>query len=76
MATRKRKMPATTEEPEVMLSLSEAGAYFNRTGQTIGRWVHDGLLKAVRLPNGRMAVPKSQVEAVFRASNYESNEGN
>jgi predicted site-specific integrase-resolvase len=75
MAQRRRKdmSVAEPEKPEEMLTLREAGKYFGRCGTTIGRWINDGLIKCVRLPNGQRVVPKSQVESVFKASDYSEN---
>jgi predicted site-specific integrase-resolvase len=69
MTSRERR--AKSEEPaqplthaeDPLLNLSEVARQVGKSPQTIGRWVQDGLLKAIRLPSGLMAVRKSEINA-------------
>lgn len=58
--------PTHKEDP--MLTLSEVARQLGKHPSTIGRWVADGLLKAVPLPGGRLAIRKSQVNQFLGGS--------
>lgn len=58
--------PTHKEDP--MLTLSDVARQLGKSHTTIARWVQDGLLKAVMLPGGRMAIRKSVVNQFLGGS--------
>ena len=60
---------------EEMLTLSQAGKLVGRTGQTVGRWVQDGLLPCHMLPSGLRVVPRSAIEKFIGGSNLGAKDG-
>jgi excisionase family DNA binding protein len=67
----KRTQEPPTHEVDPLLNLSEVARQIGKSPQTIARWVQDGLLSAVRLPSGLMAVRKSQVNQFLGSSALE-----
>lgn len=65
---RMRKAEDEREHIDPPLTLSEVARRVNKTPQTVRRWIHDGLLKAIRLPSGLFGVKKSEVEKFIGAS--------
>ena len=57
------------EDP--ILSLREAADQFGKSAQTVGRWIHDGLLRVIRLPSGMPGVRQSDVDAFLGGSALE-----
>ena len=58
--------PTHKEDP--LLTTSEVARQLGKSPQTIGRWIADGLLKAVALPGGRLAIRKSIVNQFLGGS--------
>jgi len=58
--------PTHAEDP--ILSLREAAEQFGKSSQTVGRWIHDGLLRVIRLPSGMPGVRQSDVDAFLGGS--------
>lgn len=63
-AKQKRVRPATHRE-DPLLSLAQAGKQLGKDGQTIGRWIKQGLMQCVRLPNGLHCVRQSQIDKIL-----------
>jgi predicted site-specific integrase-resolvase len=51
-----------------LLSPEVVGRQIGRSGETVRSWIRDGILAAIRLPNGLFKVRKSQVNAILSAS--------
>jgi len=64
--SRTKDPPTHAEDP--ILSLAEVGRQIGKSHQTIGRWVKDGLLAAIRTPNGLVGVRKSEVNKFLGSS--------
>lgn len=47
------------------LSLPEAAAAFEVSLSSVRRWVKDGRLKAITLPNGRRRIRREDVDAIL-----------
>lgn len=50
-------------EVDRLLSQSEVARMLNKSPQTIGRWINDGLLRFVRQPDGLPKIRKSEIDA-------------
>lgn len=64
--SRTKDPPTHAEDP--ILSLHEVARQIGKSPQTIGRWVKDGLIAAIRMPNGFAGVRKSEVNKFLRSS--------
>ena len=53
--------------PEVM-TLAQVARYLNKHPATVGRWVKDGLLRAVRMPSGLPAICRAELLKFIGAS--------
>ena len=60
-----------THDADPFLSMSEVARQLGKHPSTIGRWVQDGLLKAVRQPSGIPAIRRSEVNAFLGSSALE-----
>jgi len=57
-----------THKDDPLLSPTDVGRQLGKSPQTISRWIQDGLLKAIPLPGGRVAVRKSEVNKFLGGS--------
>lgn len=60
------KLP--THEQDAFLTPSEVGRQIGKHHTTIGRWIVDGLLKAVRMPNNKYVLRQSEVNKFLGGS--------
>lgn len=67
MSKQSTKQPPTHEDDPI-LTISEVGRQVGKSHTTIARWVHDGLLKAIRMPSGLLGIRRSEVNAFLGGS--------
>ena len=60
-----RNKKSKEQSPEDLLGYAEVGRMFNKSPQTIRRWVLDGLIPAVRLPTGVYQMRRDAVMSFF-----------
>jgi putative resolvase len=51
---------------EELLRPREVAKIFGISVKTLWKWQKNGIIKAVRLPTGKLRYPKSEVERVWR----------
>jgi Predicted site-specific integrase-resolvase len=51
---------------EELLKPKDVAKIFNITTKTLWEWQKKGIIKAVRLPSGKLRYPKSEVERVWK----------
>ena len=71
--TMPKKRSSDTQRPlthieDPILSIREVAEQFGKSSQTVGRWIHDGLLRVIRLPSGMPGVRQSDVDAFLGGS--------
>jgi putative resolvase len=52
---------------EELLRPKEVAKIFNISVKTLWEWQRKGLIKAVRLPTGKLRYPKSEVERIWKS---------
>lgn len=60
------ELPTHADDP--FLTLTEVARQLGKHPSTIGRWVQDGLLIAVRQPSGLFSIRKSEVNRFLGGS--------
>lgn len=66
--TKSRTKDSPTHAEDPILSLHEVARQIGKSPQTIGRWLKDGLLAYIRMPNGLRGVRKSEVNKFLGSS--------
>jgi Predicted site-specific integrase-resolvase len=51
---------------EELLKPKDVAKIFNITTKTLWEWQKKGIIKAVRLPSGKLRYPKSEVERIWK----------
>ncbi|MBS7288555.1 MAG: helix-turn-helix domain-containing protein [Candidatus Freyarchaeota archaeon] len=54
------------EEYDELLKPKDVAKMFNITVKTLWQWQKRGLIKAVKLPTGKLRYPKSEVERIWK----------
>lgn len=57
-----------THEDDPFMSPSEVAKALGKHPNTVYNWIRDGLLKAIRLPTGRLVVRRSEVNKLLSGS--------
>lgn len=71
MAKEKTRRPATHKEDPI-ISVREAAKLMGKSPQTVGRWIRDGLMRALRRPDDRViGVRRSTVDAILSSSDLD-----
>ena len=52
---------------EELLRPKEVAKIFNVSVKTLWEWQRKGMIKAVRLPTGKLRYPRSEVERIWRS---------
>jgi putative resolvase len=52
---------------EELLRPKEVAKIFNISVKTLWEWQRKGLIKAVRLPTGKLRYPRSEVERIWKS---------
>jgi len=52
---------------EELLRPREVAKIFNISMKTLWKWQKKGIIKAVRLPTGKLRYPRSEVERIWRS---------
>lgn len=55
------KRTAAGEQSDEIITMAEAARALGKSPQTVGRWIQDGLLNAVRMPTGIFHLRKSEL---------------
>jgi len=55
-----------TKDYEELLKPRDVARIFNITTKTLWEWQRKGLIRAVRLPTGKLRYPRSEVERIWR----------
>jgi putative resolvase len=55
------------EDYEELLRPKEVAKIFNISVKTLWEWQKKGIIKAVRLPTGKLRYPRSEVERIWRS---------
>jgi len=59
-------MSLMEEGYEELLKPKDVAKIFNITTKTLWEWQKRGIIKAVRLPSGKLRYPRSEVERVWK----------
>ena len=62
------KQKKNDEDADPVITPEEVGRRIGKSGNTVRRWIQDGLLKSVLLPSGLRGVRESEVNAMLRGS--------
>jgi len=54
------------EDFEELLKPKDVARIFNITTKTLWKWQKKGIIRAVRLPTGKLRYPRSEVERLWR----------
>ena len=54
------------EDFEELLKPKDVARIFNITTKTLWEWQKKGIIRAVRLPTGKLRYPRSEVERLWR----------
>ena len=57
--------PATSREPERLLTRAEVAALFGVDAETVTRWANAGKIRCGRTPGGQRRYPESAVRALL-----------
>ena len=57
-----------THEDDPILTMSEVARRVGKSPQTVARWIHDGLLRAIRHPSGLPGIRQSEVNKFLGGS--------
>ena len=68
MAKRKNESEVPTHEEDPILTPEEVGRRLGKSGTTIRRWIHEGLLTFVPNPRGLPGVRESQLNQFLGGS--------
>jgi putative resolvase len=55
------------EDYEELLRPREVAKIFNISMKTLWKWQKKGIIKAVRLPTGKLRYPRSEVERIWKS---------
>jgi putative resolvase len=55
------------EDYEELLRPKEVAKIFNISMKTLWKWQKKGIIKAVRLPTGKLRYPRSEVERIWKS---------
>ncbi|PUA32663.1 MAG: hypothetical protein B9J98_03540 [Candidatus Terraquivivens tikiterensis] len=55
-----------SENYEELLKPKDVARIFNISTKTLWEWQRKGIIKAVKLPTGKLRYPKSEVERLWR----------
>ncbi|MBS7288815.1 MAG: helix-turn-helix domain-containing protein [Candidatus Freyarchaeota archaeon] len=61
------KVLVMSEDYEELLKPRDVAKIFNITVKTLWEWQRKGIIKAVKLPTGKLRYPKSEVKRVWKS---------